>query len=273
MIYVVPGNGQRLRPGNYVDLDRRCYHPTLAYWVDDIRTSYLRKTVEALQRAFHEEPPIVDDIDDRPPIPGKVVTERPASSEQIPARPVSQDRPVRPPKPESGAPKQRPELPQPAVQATSVNTTRDKVVRLLDDIAQSHAQRHDALHAQITSNTTKVDRDISILTRQINDLKSIRLHAHRNHDLLTTKIKSIDDLLPQLMPDPYTPISQSVVAQNVLFNQFLTLHIKEQALDDAIYALSQSLDAGLKFDDFARVRMIETELIVRSPEDYPGTNS
>lgn len=58
LIFVAPSPGMGVRPGNYVDIDRRCYHPYLAYWSDDVRKSVLVDAIKNLQDVFGKEPPL-----------------------------------------------------------------------------------------------------------------------------------------------------------------------------------------------------------------------
>lgn len=58
IIFVVPGPGMSIRTSNHVDIDRRCYHPYLAYWTDDSRKSVLIMAIRCLQDVFSREPPL-----------------------------------------------------------------------------------------------------------------------------------------------------------------------------------------------------------------------
>lgn len=58
MVFVIPSNGMSIRASNHIDLDRRCYHPYLAYWTDDHRRSVLIMAVRSLQDVFSRDPPL-----------------------------------------------------------------------------------------------------------------------------------------------------------------------------------------------------------------------
>lgn len=58
LFFVAPAAGSVVRPGNHVSVDRRCYHPYLAYWSSDVRRSTLLGAVREFQIAFAREPPI-----------------------------------------------------------------------------------------------------------------------------------------------------------------------------------------------------------------------
>lgn len=58
LFFIMPAAGMTLRPGNYVDADKRCYHPYLAYWTEDVRKSVLIEAVRSLQSVFAKEFPV-----------------------------------------------------------------------------------------------------------------------------------------------------------------------------------------------------------------------
>ncbi len=55
---IAPTTSMGIRPGNYVDVNRRCYHPCLAYWNQDVRHSNLFDTIRNLQDVFSKQPPV-----------------------------------------------------------------------------------------------------------------------------------------------------------------------------------------------------------------------
>ncbi|ORY73698.1 UEV domain-domain-containing protein [Protomyces lactucae-debilis] len=53
-----PGPGMVVNPSNYVDINRICYHPYLAYWSANKQKHNLRDALLHLQQAFDKEPPL-----------------------------------------------------------------------------------------------------------------------------------------------------------------------------------------------------------------------
>lgn len=58
MVFVVPSSGMGVRTSNHVDIDRRCYHPYLAYWTNDPERSVLVMAIRHLQDVFSRDPPL-----------------------------------------------------------------------------------------------------------------------------------------------------------------------------------------------------------------------
>lgn len=83
-MFVVPSAGMGVRPGNHVDIDRRCYHPYLAYWNANGHPSRVNQALKNLQDVFSKEPPVYK----LPPRPSKVETSREVNQTRAPPIPA-----------------------------------------------------------------------------------------------------------------------------------------------------------------------------------------
>ncbi|KAI5194449.1 UEV-domain-containing protein [Aureobasidium subglaciale] len=96
MVFVVPGDGMAIRPGQHVSVDGRVYHPYLRDWSVNQRPSII-DFLRILQDVFAREPPVVaKPVQQRPPPPPK---EQARPTQDHAAERLAGAPPPRPPKP------------------------------------------------------------------------------------------------------------------------------------------------------------------------------
>ncbi|GJJ72057.1 ESCRT-I complex subunit TSG101 [Entomortierella parvispora] len=255
IVFVTPTALMLVKPGKYVDVSGRCYHPYLAYW-NNRSDSNLVGLISVMQGVFSQEPPVY--------AKSNVSSQQQQQQQSSPTMgsypsPTTSLRPAPPIlnySPRSGA---NTSTTQPSGANPQLNRSSSSSAAAFGPSAHpltpQQAQLHTKLQTTLLEYKRASSREMDTLVtvnKQLNDaenstkaeIESLRdLHTKIQYNIttLTRCIEQLNAKIEQIQAWPEEPVDEIICGSSVVHNQLFELVAEEIAIEDTIYLLGKAL--------------------------------